>query len=96
MYDLEILVPAETAVEAIKIRFNDFKKWGLLNIKERKIKLILACSPNNDLNFLKSDWPENVDVEVLETPYKHVAQRIYFYYSDYAKPNTAKWYQTLQ
>jgi len=92
MKDFEILVPAETTVAEIKNRFIDFKKYGFLNIKDHKIKVVLAACKENDIDFLKKDWPENIEVEVFETPYKHVAQRIYDYYANYAEPNTANWY----
>ena len=88
MYDLEILVPAEANLQK---RFEDFKRWGLQNIGDCKIKLVLAASKGNDIAIFKSGWPEGIDVEILETPYKHVAQRIYYYY-DNLKPDAAKWY----
>lgn len=89
MYDLEILVPAEA--EMIQ-RFIDFKKWGLRNVGNHKIKLILAASCDNDISTLEGGWPDGVDVEIVVTPFKHVAQRIYHYYDSIAKPDTAKWY----
>lgn len=92
MKDLEILVPAETAVEKIAIRLLDFKKWGLINHDNYQIKLIFATSRDNIADYLKEDWPENIEVDILQTPYKQVAQRIHHYYSQYIKPNTAKWY----
>lgn len=92
MYDLEIIVPAETE---LKQRFIDFKKWGLLNIGDYKIKLILAASFDNKTEILESGWPPGIDVEVVVTPYKHVAQRIYYYYSTVIKPDTANWYMRV-
>lgn len=89
MYDLEILVPAESKLAQ---RFIDFKKWGLRNIGNYKIKLVLAAAVDSDTKTLENGWPDGVDVEVVSTPYKHVAQRIYYYYDSIAKPDTAKWY----
>lgn len=92
MYDFEILVPAETENQVILTRIKDFKKWGLLNTKNLKIKLVLAASKDNDSELLLSGWQKGIDVDVLVTPHKHVSQRINHYYSSYIKPNTAKWY----
>lgn len=89
MYDMEILVPAESNLVQ---RFLDFKKWGLRNIGDYKIKLFLAAAYDNNLEIFESGWPDGIDVEIIKTPYKHVAQRIYYYYDTVIKPNTAKWY----
>lgn len=92
MYDLEIAVPAETNEAYIRDRLEDYKKFGLLNIKDRKIKLVLLCSIGNKVEFLRQGFPAGVEVDIIHTPYKHVAQRIHYYYGNYIKPNTAKWY----
>jgi hypothetical protein len=89
MYDLEILVPAEGYFTK---RFEDFRKWGLLNVGDTKIKLVLSASNDNNKEMFDGEWPKNVDVEVVISPYKHVAQRIHYYYDSVIKPNTAKWY----
>jgi hypothetical protein len=48
MYDLEILVPAEGK---LKQRFKDFRKWGIRNTQNYKIRLILAASNDNDVEM---------------------------------------------
>ena len=95
MYDLEIACPADANVKHILDRFTDFKKWGFLNIGNTKIKLYLLASSDNNELLLISGWPEGVDVEVIITPYKHVAQRNYYYYHKIIKPDTANWYIRL-
>jgi hypothetical protein len=95
MYDFEILVPAETSHQDLYERLIDFKKFSLINTDGFKIKLIFACSPKNETDFLTLDWPSNIDVEVLNTPFKHVAQRICHYYAHHIQPNTAKWYMRI-
>lgn len=92
MYDLEILVPAEGNLTQ---RFIDFKKWGIRNIGEYKVRLILAASHDNNESMFEGGWPEGIDVEFIKTPYKHVAQRIYYYYDSIIKPDTAKWYYRI-
>ena len=95
MYDLEIIVPAETNNQMIIERFDDFKKWGFQNIGNTKIKLILLASNDNKPDCLMSGWPNGIDVETIITPYKHVAQRIHYYYSELIKPDTAYWYMRI-
>lgn len=92
MYDIEILVPADTSKPHIVERFKDFKKYGLYNVQNKKIRLVLAIANNNDSKEIASGWSQNIDVEICETPYENVAQRIYHYYSEFIQPNTAKWY----
>ena len=92
MYDLEIIVPAEGKLTQ---RFADFKKWGIRNIGEYKICLVLAASNDNSESMFEGGWPEGIDVKIIKTPYKHVAQRIYHYYDSIIKPDTAKWYCRL-
>lgn len=92
MYDLEILVPAEGK---FRQRFKDFKKWGIRNIQNRKIRLILAASNDNEIEMFDGGWPAGIDVEVVITPYKQVAQRIYHYYDSIIKTDTAKWYYRI-
>lgn len=95
MYDLEIIVPAETNSPLILERFEDFKKWGFQNIGNTKIRLILLASFDNDPSCLIDGWPEGITAETIVTPYKHVSQRIYYYYSSLIKPNTAHWYMRV-
>lgn len=92
IYDFEILVPAETDRPEIYQRLLDFKRHGLINYHNNKIRLIFTCSPNNNADFLTQDWPDNVKVDILHTPFKQVSQRICHYYAHYIKPDTAKWY----
>lgn len=95
MYDLEILVPAEMGSPKIAARLSDFKELGLLNIAPHKIKVVLACSPNEANHRLETGWPEGVDVEIFKTPYFHVSQRIAHYYHSYIKAGTARWYMRI-
>lgn len=92
MYDYEFMVPTETNEEFIYKRIEQFKKFGFMKHEKFKIRLVLMASPHNDTKFLSSGWPENFDVEVVITPFTHVAQRIYWYYARILKADTAKWY----
>lgn len=92
MYDLEILIPAETTLVE---RFINLKKWGFVNVGNNKVKIMFVMSHDNDSSILESGWSEGIDVEIIKTPYKHVAQRIYYYYDSIINTDTAKWYMRI-
>jgi hypothetical protein len=96
MYDIEIVVPAELE---FKQRFIDFKNHGILNIGNTKIKLVLLVSNDNSeesIKELEDGWPKEIeDVSIVRTPYKHVAQRIYYYYDSIIDPNSARWFMRI-
>lgn len=94
-YDLEILMPTETSSDVIKNRIADFKKYGLTEIGDHKLRLICLTSKGNDPAILETGWPEGVTVDVVETPYNHVAQRIYYFYDKLIDPDSAKWFMRL-
>mgnify|MGYP003338463433 FL=1 len=82
MYDYEFVIPTEVNNEVIVRRIKDLKKYGFMNHENMKIKLFLMASKENDPKILQEGWPSNFDVEVVITPYWHVAQRIYWYYTN--------------
>lgn len=92
MYDFEIVIPTEIHDPTILARIEDFKKIGFMNHEGYKIKLFLMASHRSDPTVLETGWPEGFDVEVIVTPFTHVAQRIYWYYARYIQPDRAKWY----
>jgi len=92
MYDYEFVMPTEVNNEVIVQRIKDFKKYGFMNHEGLKIKLFLMASKDNDPKILQEGWPSNFDIEVVVTPFTHVAQRIYWYYARYLKPDRARWY----
>jgi hypothetical protein len=92
-YDFEIVVPADVSNPKIKTRFEDFKKFGFLNTKTIKTHVtLLSEKDNKHNNWLISDWPQEIDVEVINCPKNHVAQKIYHYYESNIKKDFAKWY----
>ncbi|MEI8270181.1 MAG: hypothetical protein WCG45_02330 [bacterium] len=98
MYDLEIIMPVDLSNEIIKRRFDDFIEWGFFNHEQLKIKLFFMASNDTkeeDLKKLENSFPENFETSSIITPYKHVSQRIIYYYSDIIKPDTAKWYMRI-
>jgi hypothetical protein len=95
MTTFEINVPAETSSEKVMNRFHDFKKYGFQNIQDQKINLYLLASKGNKQLDLMEGWPENVTPYFIETPYSHVAQRVFHYYAEVIQPNRADWYIRL-
>ena len=92
MTTFEINVPIENKNEKIKTRISDFKKYGLQNIKDHKIKLYLLASKDNEKGDLCEGWPDGVEPIFIRTPYHHVAQRVFYYYSSIIEPDRADWY----
>ena len=92
-YDFEIVVPVDPNQHYIKKRIEDFKKYGLLNRKDLNIHLTLLANKEDNFNtWLESEWPEGIQVETINCPKNHVAQKIYHYYERHIKSDFAKWY----
>lgn len=90
MFDVEICLPAE---ENFQQRFIDFKKYGLQNIGKYKIKLVLLASHDNSTKTFNYGWSKEIsEVQIVKTPYKHVSQRISFYYEKIIDPSAARWF----
>lgn len=60
-YDLEIII---LACKKYQSRFRDFKKYGLLNIKDKKIKVNIILSNSEEISDIKENWPTGVSVHV--------------------------------
>ena len=56
-YDLQIIVPC------VPDRLECFQRFGLYNIENRKV--LVYCLVD-DKNHFEKNWPENVDVEIVE------------------------------
>lgn len=95
MYDFEIAIPVDTGIKKLSQRLEDFKRHGLRNVGDLKVRLVLLAAKGNDLDQIKSGWSDSLDVSVVETPYTHVAQRNYYYYSNVIEPETARWYMRI-
>lgn len=84
MYDVQIIVPV------IEDRKELFQKFGLHNVKNRKV--LLYCLVDNKEKF-KDGWPDYVDVEIVEYSCKNENFKIYdfLYNLDFNKASQAKW-----
>jgi hypothetical protein len=75
-YDLEVLVPVSSKCIA---RLNYFKKFGLANIKDRKVLLNVILS-NDEVPDVEKGWHKNIDINVVRYKNKcHVANLYKFY-----------------
>jgi hypothetical protein len=95
-YDFEIVVPTDLNNPKISQRIKDFKKYGFLNIQDTKAHLTLLSDKEDSQNkWLSDGWPKELDIEILNCPKNHVAQKIYHYYESHIKKDFAKWYVRL-
>jgi len=97
MYDIEfmlIISSKETSDANYKNRFLDFKKYGLLNIKDHKVnlKLLVFKYDNFSQYELLNDWPKGIDVEVINQESEHPACKICDYYLNFSNADNAKWF----
>lgn len=76
-YDIEIVV---LACKKFYSRFCDFKKYGLLNIKNKKVKVNVLLSNSEDIKKAAEDWPDGVDVEVFKFHNSSYVQNMYRFF----------------
>lgn len=91
-YDLEIMLPVSGVGKYLQ-RILDFKKYGLKNISNQKIKLVLLTG-NEKIIDLEDDWHENITVQVVSSVVNHHAAKVNDYYSKKIEFD-AKWYMRL-
>lgn len=78
-YDIEIMV---LVCSKFLDRFNDFKKHGLVNIKNRKILLNLITS-NDLIEESEVGWHPNIDVKIKNYNNSNYVGNFYKFYLDY-------------
>jgi hypothetical protein len=76
-YDLGVVVPV---CGKFKERLEDFKKYGLVNIGERKVLLNLLFS-NENLDGIESGWNKNIEVNVVKSECPNYVSNIYRFYA---------------
>lgn len=90
MYELEIVLPVTLAHKYIQ-RLQDFKQIGILNVKKRKIRLVLAC--NKAEKAITEGWSPDIDIKILETGHDHLVPKTCHYYFDlFNRELDSKWY----
>jgi len=82
MYALSFVLPITPTIPKYNQRFEDFKKYGLLNIGKNKIRVMLLVE--NEYTGITHDlitgWPDGVDVRYIITPQKNVHHKYVTYY----------------
>lgn len=91
-YDLGIIVPV---CGKFKERLEDFKKYGLVNVRERKVLLNLLVS-NESVEGIETGWHKNIDVNVVKSECPNYVSNIYKFYAG-LKPDQIeyKWLMRL-
>ena len=79
MYDIEFTLPVSNKGH-YRQRLLDFKRYGLLNVGDKKV-LVKLLIGNEDIAFAAKGWEEDVDVEVVKSPYDWPACKISEYYA---------------
>jgi len=81
-YDLIIIVPV-SGKEPFCDRLQDFKAWGLQNVWDYKILVLLAVCPQDELINWDSGWPLGVDVQLVMCDLSHEAPKVCQVLSEY-------------
>ena len=80
MFDLHFVVPVTACESRFIRRLEGFKKYGLLNVGDHKIKVTLLAGTEK-IPRVEKDWPENVQVEVHSSPLNYHAAKVHHYFS---------------
>lgn len=87
-YDAEIVM---LVCSKFSSRIEDFKKYGLVNIKNRKLKLNIITS-DETIEGVEKNWPEQIDVNLISKPSPEYVNNLYSFFVDYDYENMdAKW-----
>jgi len=76
-YDLGVVVPV---CGKFKERLEDFKRYGLVNIGERRVLLNLLLS-NENVDGIESGWHKNIEVNVVKSECPNYVSNIYRFYA---------------
>lgn len=85
IYDVEFVVPV---CSKYMDRIDDFKKYGLVNIKDRRVLLTLILSAEQ-IEGLKEGWPEGVVPNAVENERPNFVSNVYRYFLD--SPKRSRW-----
>jgi hypothetical protein len=76
LYDLEVTIPV---CGRFLSRLDDYKKYGLVNIKDRKVLINLIIS-GEDLEGLEKGWDSNVSVNLVKNLDSDYVKNMYKFY----------------
>jgi len=75
-YDIEILV---SICKKYEQRFRDFKKYGIINVKNKKVLVNLLVERDDKIDDLESGWHSGVDVNVVRLGGNYVTNTFNFF-----------------
>jgi hypothetical protein len=79
IYDLEIVLPMTGRIPQ---RVMDFKKYGLVNIKDKKVLVNIVVSNNEKIKGITEGWPDGVDVRIIEGKQPNFVPNVYGFFAD--------------
>jgi hypothetical protein len=87
-YDLDIVMPV---CGRFIDRVEDFKKYGLINFKNRKVKLNLILS-NEEIENIENGWPSELDLNLVKNETADYVQNTYkFFFNLQPEDIDARW-----
>jgi hypothetical protein len=94
MYDIEFHLAVTPSIDSYLQRFLDFKKYGLINIKDKNVKLkLLVGSEAYPLEAVQ-DWPVELEVVKHNFPTSDLLSKLYNYCPT-IDPESARWFSRL-
>ncbi len=89
-------MPITDSTQAFFRRYEDQKKYGYLNIKDRKLQLRLLVGPHEKFEGedITQGWPQGMDVDVVRSPYMDVARKVIHFYATQTQEDieSARWH----
>ena len=89
MYGIEIVIPVSFKGPYGQ-RLLDFKKFGLLNVQDKKVLLTLLVGTEK-IEKAKNGWPENVSINIISNDNCHEVTKIYGYLSSLKDATKSRW-----
>ena len=77
MYDINFVLPISVSKDIYSQRLIDFKKFGILNIKDKKV-LVTLLKGTETISDFDIGWKENVTVEIISSEYNDVTLLDFF------------------
>lgn len=75
-YDLEMVIPVSSKY---RNRLEDFKKYGVVNVRDAKVLLTLICS-GEEIEGLDKGWPEDISIREIKNECREYAANTYRYF----------------